>query len=74
MQASKARAWHAGAHDDLATFMHLYHTHEDDIGIVVFLNNPDSNPERIAKAVANAMGVTNWSDLGALPSDSCNTD
>ena len=73
LSADNERAWHGGAHADLRTFMHLYHAHEDDVGIVVYLNSFHSNPERVAKAVANAIGVANWGDLGGIPTGGCSS-
>lgn len=48
------RVLHGGAQGDHVTCMHLYPVHVDNIGIVVYLDNADSNAERVAKAVANA--------------------
>jgi CubicO group peptidase (beta-lactamase class C family) len=62
------RAWQNGVHDDLRTFMHLYHGYSDRVGVVVYLNNPSGDPERVAKLVATEVGVHDW---GLSPTDEC---
>ena len=55
------RAWHTGGHGDLRTYMDLYHNHSENVGIVVYLNNPFVDPERMARRVADGLGISSWS-------------
>jgi len=59
------RSWSSGGHADLRTFMHLYHGHAENVGIVVYLNNAKADPELVAKLVANEIGIASW---GVAPS------
>jgi len=60
--SSNTRAFHGGAHEDTRTFMHLYPGRSDKLGVVVYLNGAHGDPERTAKRVAMALGVT-WTDV-----------
>ena len=62
------RIAHGGSHNETRTYLHLYPGRADKFGVAVYLNGRHGDARRVARRIAQALGVRNW-NISGLPVD-----